>query len=270
MKYKIGEVSRILNIPLETLRYYESKDIVHPVKDKENNYRYYDAWDINFLIECKKFRSLDFSLSEIQDILHKDNLSNFIDKINDRQRYYNERLKYYTLLVEKNRGYKNSLEHIEENLNKFTLTERPEIFYFIHRFNYEYKSKDEMDGLFEIWLEFFPFVDVLLEIKTEDVLCRDIRNNYNWGFSLEKKYIDELNIPVNDKVTHAKKTRCLYTVICAGEKGSFSTKLLDDAMKFIENEGYQLSGAVTGNLLARTHEKNGYKRYIEIWIPIKN
>ena len=101
MKYKIGEVSRILNIPLETLRYYESKDIVHPVKDKENNYRYYDAWDINFLIECKKFRSLDFSLSEIQDILHKDNLSNFIDKINDRQRYYNEKLKYYTLLVEK-------------------------------------------------------------------------------------------------------------------------------------------------------------------------
>lgn len=269
MKYKIGEVSKILNIPLETIRYYESKNIVHPSKDNLNNYRYYDAWDINFLIECKKFRSFDFSLSEVQDILHKDNLCSFTDKIEERQKYFNEKLKYFTLLSQKNNSYINSLKNIKGNLNKFIVTEHPEIYYFIHRYNYKYDSKEKMDGLFEIWLDFFPFVDIIVEMKKESVLNRQNNNDYSWGFSLKKEYVEEFNIPINEKVTHIENIKCVYTVICAGEKGSFSLKLLDKALEFIEKEGYELAGNVTGNLLARTHEENGYSRFIEVWLPIK-
>ena len=72
MKYKISEVSKILNIPIDTLRYLEAKDIVNPSKNDNNKYRFYEAWDINFLTEFKKFRSFDFSVSEVKEILHSD------------------------------------------------------------------------------------------------------------------------------------------------------------------------------------------------------
>ena len=52
MKYKIGDVARILGISTDLLRYYEKKGVVRPVKDKANDYRYYEAWDINFLMDC--------------------------------------------------------------------------------------------------------------------------------------------------------------------------------------------------------------------------
>lgn len=45
----IGKVSKLLNISRDTLRYFEQENIVVPKKNAENNYRYYDDWDINFL-----------------------------------------------------------------------------------------------------------------------------------------------------------------------------------------------------------------------------
>ena len=51
MKYKAKEVSRITGIPVDTLRYFEKTGVISPKIDKNNNYRYYSAWDINFLFE---------------------------------------------------------------------------------------------------------------------------------------------------------------------------------------------------------------------------
>ena len=269
LKYKISEVSNILNIPVDTLRYLESKDIVNPSKNDTNNYRFYEAWDINFLTEFKKFRSFDFSVSEVKEILHSDDLNSFMDKINERQTYFEEKFKYYTLLKEKNEQYITSLNNIKSNIGKFSFTSSPEIYYFMHRFNYKYETKDKFGGLFEIWLNYFPFIETIVEMKFNSVINRKDHNDYEWGFSIRKNYAEAFNIPLNDKITHIKSKESLYTIICAGDKGSFSLKLLDNALEFIEDNGYELAGDVIGNLLARTHETNGYFRYIEVWIPIR-
>ncbi|MBF7097869.1 MerR family transcriptional regulator [Alkalibacter mobilis] len=84
MKFKIGEVSKILDIPMQTLRFYESKNIVKPSKDHINKYRYYDEWDINFLAECKKYKCFDFKLAEVEEIIHNDSLSTLIERMDER------------------------------------------------------------------------------------------------------------------------------------------------------------------------------------------
>jgi Predicted transcriptional regulators len=269
LKYKISEVSKILNIPVDTLRYLETKDIVKPSKDHNNNYRFYEAWDINFLTEFKKFRSFDFSVSEVKEILHSDNLKSFTEKINGRQEYFEEKMKYYTLLKQKNEEYIKSLSNIKDNLWECSVTQHPDIYYFTHRFNDKYETKDRFEGLFEVWLDYFPFIETIVEMQLDKIINRNSNNDYKWGFSIRKDYADAFNIPLNDKVNHIESIESVYTVICAGDKGSFSLKLLDKAIEFIQNNGYQLAGNVIGNLLARVHEPNGYCRYIEVWLPVK-
>ena len=51
MKYKIGDVARILGVSTDILRYYERKGVVTPEKDESNDYRYYESWHINFLMD---------------------------------------------------------------------------------------------------------------------------------------------------------------------------------------------------------------------------
>ena len=65
MQYKIGDVARILGISTDLLRYYEKKGVVAPTKDKQNDYRYYDVWDINFLIDCLWYKSFGFGIPQI-------------------------------------------------------------------------------------------------------------------------------------------------------------------------------------------------------------
>ena len=43
MRYKIGDVAKILGISTDLIRYYEKKGVVSPEKGQHNSYRYYDT-----------------------------------------------------------------------------------------------------------------------------------------------------------------------------------------------------------------------------------
>ena len=70
--YKIGDFSKIVNIPVRTLRFYAECGVLVPnLVDKYTGYKYYSEENI---FECeliKILKSLDFTLDEI--LLHKDN-----------------------------------------------------------------------------------------------------------------------------------------------------------------------------------------------------
>ncbi len=99
--YKIGEFSKIVNIPVRTLRYYNEMRILIPSEiDPFTGYRYYTEENI---IECQfiqLLKSIDFTLEEIK--LCKENLTvealekkgqEIKDKIEDLNTKY-ERLLY--------------------------------------------------------------------------------------------------------------------------------------------------------------------------------
>lgn len=72
--YKIGELSKIVDIPIKTLRYYDEYGILHPTKiDDFTGYRFYDD---NSILECqliKLLKSVNFTLEEIKQ--YKENFS---------------------------------------------------------------------------------------------------------------------------------------------------------------------------------------------------
>ena len=72
--YKIGEFSKIVNIPVRTLRYYDEIGLLRPsVIDQYTGYRYYDDNNINECKLIKLLKSLDFTLEEI--ITHKNSIN---------------------------------------------------------------------------------------------------------------------------------------------------------------------------------------------------
>ncbi|UUV18963.1 MerR family transcriptional regulator [Fusobacteria bacterium ZRK30] len=73
-KYLIGEVARLHNITIETLRYYDKEDLFKPAYiDKENGYRYYFPEQLIELATIIELKNLGFPLKEIKYYLnHKD------------------------------------------------------------------------------------------------------------------------------------------------------------------------------------------------------
>ena len=108
--YKIGEFSKIVNIPVTTLRYYAEYGVLVPSEvDQFTGYKYYSEANI---VECefiKLLKSLDFTLDEIKE--HKNNITEEIiekKKKELEERMYLLRLKYERLNIMQNEIRKNN------------------------------------------------------------------------------------------------------------------------------------------------------------------
>ena len=115
--YKIGDFSKIVNIPVRTLRYYAEYGVLVPSEiDKFTGYKYYSEANI---IECeliKLLKSLDFTLDEI--IEYKDRIDEEIlekKKKEIEERMYILKKQYDRLLImQKEVSNREVLENLTE------------------------------------------------------------------------------------------------------------------------------------------------------------
>ncbi|OBR92940.1 multidrug-efflux transporter 1 regulator [Clostridium ragsdalei P11] len=83
--YQIGKVSKICNIPIKTLRYYDEIKLLIPRKiDPDSNYRYYSNDQLALVLVIKHFKEAGFSLKEIKVLLGRENLEYNTRKINEK------------------------------------------------------------------------------------------------------------------------------------------------------------------------------------------
>lgn len=65
--FKIGELSRLFDIGVDSIRYYEKVGILHPVRNDENNYRMYTIDDVRRLALIRELLGLSFSTDQIRE-----------------------------------------------------------------------------------------------------------------------------------------------------------------------------------------------------------
>lgn len=105
MKYKIGDVARILGISTDLLRYYEKRAVVRPVKDKANDYRYYEAWDINFLMDCLWMKGFGFGIEEIGHMVTSCPYDELLERFRRKEGDLTEELKWKGLVLRRIRRH---------------------------------------------------------------------------------------------------------------------------------------------------------------------
>jgi DNA-binding transcriptional MerR regulator len=68
--YKIGDFSRLAQIPIKTLRHYDGLGLLRPARvERVTGYRYYEAAQIEQLNRVLALKDLGFSLREIRDLI---------------------------------------------------------------------------------------------------------------------------------------------------------------------------------------------------------
>lgn len=90
MKYKIGEFSKLVNVPVKTLRYYDEISLFKPKEvDIFSNYRYYLESQIDALNIILELKEAGFTLEEI-----KKYWNNWDDKIllQQKEKIYLEKI----------------------------------------------------------------------------------------------------------------------------------------------------------------------------------
>ncbi len=269
MKYKIGDVARMLGISTDLLRYYEKKGVVSPQKGERNDYRYYETWDINFLMDCLWFKQFNFSIEEIAHMVSGSGFDELRDTLEAKEEEIERNLRRQQLLLDRLRRHRREMERGKRLLGKCDIVTSVDTIFFMNRHNFAYVDDPALAGLNQAWLQYMPFVRRCFEICLEDLPGGEGEGDFSWGLSIDPRYAKEFPVLCQPPVKQLPPRKCVHTVFKCSGKGAFSPVHLRYLIDFAEENGLKVCDHAYGNLLCSVTEEEGQTGYFEVWIPVE-
>ena len=268
LRYKIGDVARILGISTDLIRYYEKKGVVTPVKDKSNDYRYYDTWDINYLIDCLWYKNFGFNIDHIADMVSDFSRTDLLSDLDGKEAELEESIHHQQLLLRRIREYRESVASVKELVGVCDIRRSPAIACYLNRFNQSYDNSAKLRQTSQKWLKYMPFTKRHFEINWEDVLGGG--EGYAWGFSLDMQYVDELKVPIAPPIVTLPSQLSIHSAFKSSGKDAFTPRHIDFMIDYAEANGLEIFGSVRGNLVCSIVEEDQLTGYFEVWMPIED
>ena len=93
--FRIGELAKLFDIGVDSIRYYEEVGILRPKRDPINNYRLYTIEDVRKLTMIRELLGLNLTTEQIRDFDANRNIHNTISSVDsDRRMVRNELFLY--------------------------------------------------------------------------------------------------------------------------------------------------------------------------------
>lgn len=269
MKYKIGDVAKILGISPDLLRYYEKKGVVMPMKDKNNDYRYYDFWDINFLLDCLFFKNFGFSIDQIADMVKIPSSGDLDSLFLEKEDELRDTITRCELLLRRSQEHRQDLRKAQELLGVCDIVDSPEYIRYINRYTDTYDNSPALQKLSHDWLGLMPFTRRCFEIEPQ-CLLDDNGKDYAWGLSLGMDYVRLLNVSTDPPVAHIQSQLSVHSVFTSTGKGNFSPQRIRYLVDYCNEAGLRICGPARGNLLCSVKCGEELTGYFEVWIPVED
>lgn len=245
----IGEVSKITNLPISTLRYYDSEGIISPeYKDENTNYRYYRFFQIPIIKMIVHLKKLGFSNAKIKS--HLENLSythtlDLLNKMLEQTQEEIERLKKIEEELKENALQMKYLITLENNIDKFFIEEEE-----IRGIYADIIIDDTYEGISRAFKEIDSFL-----ISTKQALVPVGM----YAFTIKKSDIENKNYQYNklillkdyenyDKRCHYSKQRYACTV--CQSKFEEMGKNIEKLLEWIKDSEENMSGDAIAHILS--------------------
>ncbi len=143
--YKIGEISKLYEIGVDSIRYYEEIGIIKPMRS-ESGYRYYNIHDIWKLNVIRDLRSIGFTMEQIRKYLDRHTISSSLSMLEDEKDAISKQIQHLQKL-QKNVDHRLNNIHsaLSLPLDKINLIHIPSR--HCHRLPKGYNTEEEMDFL---------------------------------------------------------------------------------------------------------------------------
>ena len=267
VKFKIGDVSKILQISPELIRYYEKIGIISPKRDPENGYRYYTLGDVNRLFDGRWLHAYGFPLDQLSKSLYESERADFESDLADRETDIENNIRYYTDLLESIRSFREKVSSLSGEIS-FEECIGPEIFFIPYKINDEYIiAKDDIAEL-KRWAAMIPFVNLTFQLVAPVDDNRGLALKEQIGFSIDKSYADRIGFKCDHtKLQHLIARKAVHTVFALNEEDDF-LEAVNRIVDMAEEKGYKRTFDPYGARIAQFRENGVFKRYFEIWIPV--
>lgn len=234
---KIGDFSKLSQISIRMLRYYDELDILKPSNlDENTGYRFYSAEQLETASTLQKLKSLGFSNKEVKKILEDRSVENVKSHFDERARLLLEELKsLQKASIEMQELVQDDFDKLEYHALLKKIPKRKVI-------RFRKKVPSYMDE-YLLWDELYTYM------KKENI--SPLKDGYQMAIYHDTEYKEEnVDIEVQVSVTELKKGKGPisfdeteeWEVVSVLFHGSYEKMPLvtKSAMLWIERNGYNL------------------------------
>jgi len=242
IKLKIGDLSRLLQVSVRTLRYYEEIGLLKPCEvDDWTGYRYYHIDQMQTVGMIRSFKEAGFALDEIRELIEDGNLipetellKKKIEECDKQMERLNARKQRLQLMIDRERRI--------NTMSRFSIQSLPAQTVASHRAILQ--SYDEIEGLFHN----------VINPELEKIGCVRIPNNCTFTIFHDEEYVpshidvefcqEVVKAGQDTNIIHFKQMPAIPMALCMAIWGNHESMLeaYRELYDYMEQNGYEVDG----------------------------
>jgi DNA-binding transcriptional MerR regulator len=274
MKYKISELSTLLNVSTNTVRRYEKMGYITSKRFENSNYRYYSEDDITKFITARLLRKYGFTHTEVAS-MRSSEMPGLIAAYENRIGEMDQQISYLTNLRHRLKDDLVLMKKIDVFKELGYIRECVPLSYVLYQSGDKLLKESERIMTLQDYLYLSPEVQRIYLIRKEDVENDNIILNVGWAIKLD--HLDRYKIKENEYTERYEKRKSLFSLAKLPVNSENTSKytnaqlkevLLNEPFKYMQEHNLIIDGDIIGIVITIVIENNQEMQYILMSIPI--
>ncbi len=267
--YTIGEVARIFDLSIDTLRYYDKLDILKPFEIRENGYRFYFIGQFEILSTIKLLKGLDFTLDEIRALTHQEDLEEVKQTLEKERTSIRKKIRHLLMLEEKVKMICESIGQINSSKG-ISLCTRPKMWALLIESIFDSKDRDLPEKIEKnlaltdkSWISFSNIISV---ISPENMKNSQYHSYLYNGLVSTRPCNTE-----SKELVFFQEELCAFKCITVNHDKYYEIdKDYDDICQWIMANGYEICGnTLEINIYNQFLQKDVLRNHLQLWVPVR-
>ncbi|NMA06538.1 MAG: MerR family transcriptional regulator [Ruminococcaceae bacterium] len=268
--FSVGEVSKILGIPSQTIRFYDNEGVVVPYRNEETGRRYYSIYDIYQISLRKQYMNMGFSLEETNQAFHNMSISEIVKEIESHINQIEKELLFSNICYQGTLKLQTRIKRIKTFLNRCYFMDRPAHWRHSHIINGVLCKDVNSVKARKLHMMLMPLSTYSFRIGLEDILQDRHSAECSWDVAVPIPYAEQVGFDRIPGSVFVNSSPCIYSIFATEGTYSLCWDMLEHIEHFINANNMQISGDVYGNVIINVSNDNAQQtRYFEAWLPVR-
>jgi len=274
-KYKIGTAARHAGVSPQTIRFYESRDLIQSFKEEFSTTRYYGARHFKQLANIRRYFKQGFSESEISCLLSCQTLDEMQNLYTQQHAQCMEELAQLQARILSLESQIRDMQLIDALFGKIIVEDCPAIHYLIFRRNDEMDESPAVEAVLSKWIENIHLVRSCSVIPLDAFVEHPTQVHRHSGYCVFPQDLARLDSSAEDPcISSFPRRRCIHTVCALTGKDISPQNLMPHVYAYMQEHHLRPDGDILGSCIAVLDEQKNRTdyaagaTYYEYWIPI--
>ncbi|CAK7013435.1 MerR family DNA-binding transcriptional regulator [Tissierella sp.] len=266
---RIGQVSKLYGISLDTLRHYDRKGLLKPIVDPQNDYRYYSLEHLDILEMILVGKYMKIPLDQMNERINSESIDGYLSMVKEQKEHINEEKRLLNQLDQYVENMLAVLTTISKFKNDYTFSAASaykEVDITIYRIDLETllhqdAESQQVEGIesFEQWAFYHSESDGTI-VENDEIIGFSFPDSTINTTILQKQFI---SAAVHNIVAQHHVTGCYATIMFWGVKRD----LMEYLYKLYRHFDLHDSTILVKYKFALLHKSMEHEYFVEIYFP---